>query len=76
MSQPHGPPLPVTGITLFFNYFYLQRRFLCIPAKEGLRLELHLDNLVDQIWRVDEGRPPYPSDPLFIISTSYAGKFH
>jgi hypothetical protein len=41
----------------------------------GLRLELHLDNLVDKIWHVEEGRPPYPSDPLFILNASYAGKF-
>ncbi|PNF27724.1 hypothetical protein B7P43_G12791, partial [Cryptotermes secundus] len=42
-------------------------------TKAGLRLELLLVNLVDKIWGVEEGRPPYPSDPLFVLNTSYTG---
>ncbi|KDR18194.1 Xaa-Pro aminopeptidase 2 [Zootermopsis nevadensis] len=42
-------------------------------SKAGLKLELYLDNLVDKIWGSEEGRPPYPSDPLFILDTAYAG---
>jgi hypothetical protein len=47
-----------------------------ILAKAELKLELHLDNLVDLIWGAEEGRPPYPSEPLFILDTVYAGKLN
>jgi len=29
---------------------------------------------VDIIWDAEEGRPPYPSDPVFVLDTKYAGK--
>lgn len=42
-------------------------------TQAGLKLEIHLSNLVDIIWNSDEGRPPYPTGPLFILDTTYAG---
>jgi Xaa-Pro aminopeptidase len=42
-------------------------------TQAGLELEVHLSNLVDMIWDAAEGRPPYPSDPVFVLDTKYAG---
>ncbi|KAJ9581804.1 hypothetical protein L9F63_003873 [Diploptera punctata] len=43
-------------------------------SKAGLELKLHTENLVDNIWGENEGRPSYPDVALFPLSTEYAGK--
>ncbi|XP_069700118.1 xaa-Pro aminopeptidase ApepP-like [Periplaneta americana] len=55
--------IPYTDWILWDEYF----------TKRNLRLEPLYDNLVDMIWGAAEGRPPYPSDPIFVLDTKYTG---